>query len=193
MLIKLFSVSSGQSYTLVLHSMNECRPRKERQKYEIYPMAIRLEVVRLVESGHLHRQVQQQFGVSHATVWKWLQLYGSPVYHQMKQPRFTLAQRQHIARELLDGRLREEEALLKYGLRLKKTLREWVAAYQAEQAADPPPVGVLSGAEAGVTAALAAQLRQAQWQIEALHTLIDQAEATYRIDIRKKGGAKPSK
>ena len=173
--------------------MNECRPRKERQKYEIYPIAVRLEVVRLVESGHLHRQVQQQFGISHATVWKWLQLYGSPVYHQMKQPRFTLAQRQHIARELLDGRLREEEALLKYGLRLKKTLREWVAAYQAEQAAGPPPVGTLSGAEAGVTADLAAQLRQAQWQIEALHTLIDQAETTYRIDIRKKGGAKPSK
>ena len=182
-------VSSGQSFTLVLNSMNERQARKERQKYDIYPMAVRLEVVRLVESGHLHRQVQQQFGVSHATVWKWLQLYGSPVYHQMKQPRFTLAQRQHIARELLDGRLREEEALLKYGLRLKKTLREWVAAYQAEQAAgpppvaDPPPVGMLSGAEAGVTAALAAQLRQAQWQIEALHTLIDQAEATYRIDI----------
>ena len=40
---------------------------------------------------------------------------------------------------------------------------------------------------------LAAQLRQAQWQIEALHTLIDQAEATYCTDIRKKTGAKPSK
>ena len=42
-------------------------------------------------------------------------------------------------------------------------------------------------------APLVAHLRQAQWQIEALHTLIDQAEAAYRIDIRKKAGAKPSK
>ena len=48
-------VSSGQSCTLALNSMNENRPRKERQKYEIYSMAVRLEVVRLVESGHLHR------------------------------------------------------------------------------------------------------------------------------------------
>ena len=46
---------------------------------------------------------------------------------------------------------------------------------------------------ADASAPLAAQLQQAQWQIEALHTLIDQAEATYRIDIQKKGGAEPSK
>jgi len=42
-------------------------------------------------------------------------------------------------------------------------------------------------------AVLAAQLQQAHWQLEALHTLIDQAEAAYRIAIRKKAGAKPSK
>ena len=186
-------VSSGQSYTPVLNSMSERRERKERQKYEIYPMAVRLEAVRLVESGHLYRQVQQQFGVSPATVWHWLQRYGSPVYQQMKRTRFPLAQKQLIARELLDGRLSEEEALLKYGLRLKKTLREWVAAYQAEQVAAPPPVHFPATTEADAPAALAGQLRRAQWQIEALHTLIDQAEATYKIDIRKKGGAKPSK
>ena len=118
--------------------MSEHQPRKARQKYEIYPMTVRLKIVRLVESGHLYRQVQQQFGVSHPTVWHWLQRYGSSVYQQMKRTQFTLAQKQHIARELLDGRLSEDEALLKYGLRLKKTLCEWVAAYQAEQVVDPP-------------------------------------------------------
>jgi hypothetical protein len=65
-----------------------------------------------------------------------------------------------------------------------------VAAYRASEAlllaAEPEP-------PADANAGLAAQLRQAQWQIEALHTLIDQAEAAYKIDIRKKAGAKPSK
>ena len=69
-------------------------------------------------------------------------------------------------------------------------LRKWVADYRASEAllltAEPDP-------PADASAPLATQLRQAQWQIEALHTLIDQAEATYRIDIRKKAGAKPSK
>lgn len=107
----------------------------------------------------------------------------------MRRKQFTSAQKQHIARELLDGRLSEDEALLKYELRLKKTLRKWVADCRASESMrltagpDPP---------ADANAPLAAQLRQAQWQIEALHTLIDQAEATYRIDIRKKAGAKPS-
>ena len=59
-------------------------------------------------------------------------------------------------RELHAGHLGEDEALLKYGLRLKSALREWVAAQQARGAA-----------------ALAAQLRQARWQLGALHTLID--------------------
>ncbi|TDN38714.1 hypothetical protein E4631_22565 [Hymenobacter sp. UV11] len=60
------------------------------------------------------------------------------------------------------------------------------AAYQAAQAVPP------SAPDPPAAAGLAAQLRQAQWRIEALHTLIDQAEATYKIDIRKKAGAKPS-
>ena len=160
-----------------------------RSKNAHYAIAVRQEAVRLVESGLSQQAVRQQFGVGHMTLLAWLQRYGTAVYAQMRRKQFTTAQKQHIARELLDGRLSEDEALLKYELRLKKTLRQWVATYRASESmrltAEPDPP-----ADAG--APLAAQLRQAQWQIEALHTLIDQAEATYRIDIRKKAGAKPS-
>jgi hypothetical protein len=97
-------------------------------------------------------------------------------------------------RDLRAGRLTEDEALRTYGLRLKATLRGWVAAQIAAEAATPtalapnPDSTVLPEA-----AVLAAQLQQAQWQSEALHTLIEQAETTYRIAIRKKAVAKPSK
>ena len=115
----------------------------------------------------------------------------------MPFPRFTQAQRDAVAQQLLDGRLTPDEALRKYGLRLKRTLREWVAAYQAAQAATAPPVPVRVAAPpplpSGDAATLAAELHQAQWQLQALELLIDQAEARYHIDIRKKGGAKPSK
>ena len=124
------------------------------------------------------------------TLLAWLQRYGTAVYAQMRRKQFTAAQKQHIARELLDGRLSEDEALFKYELRLKKTLRQRVADYRASESmlltAEPDP-------PADASAPLAAQMRQAQWQIEALHTLIDQSEATYRIDVQKKGGAEPSK
>jgi len=111
----------------------------------------------------------------------------------MRPPVFTPAQKQQIARELRAGHLTEDEALCKYGLRLKRTLRRWVAEQAATEAADGPPLASVSTPPATAEAAdLAAQLKQAQWQLEALHTLIDQAEATYHIAIRKKAGAKPS-
>ena len=171
--------------------MTETERPPRRAKNENYAIAFRQEAVRLVESGLSQREVIQRLGINHASLQAWLKQYGTAVYSQMRRKLFTAAQKHQIVRALLDGRLSEDEALLKYGLRLKSTLREWVAAYQAAEAAPPsvpdPP------AAAGEATGLATQLRQAQWQIEALHTLIDQAEATYKIDIRKKGGAKPSK
>lgn len=171
--------------------MTETERPPRRAKNENYAIAFRQEAVRLVESGLSQREVIQRLGINHASLQAWLKQYGTAVYSQMRRKLFTPTQKHQIVRALLDGRLSEDEALLKYGLRLKSTLRAWVTAYQAAEAAPPsvpdPP------AAAGEAATLAAQLRQAQWQIEALHTLIDQAEATYKIDIRKKGGAKPSK
>ncbi|MGI4737569.1 MAG: hypothetical protein ACRYG7_20570 [Janthinobacterium lividum] len=42
----------------------------------------------------------------------------------MRRKQFTAAQQEPIARELLYGRLSEDEALLKYELRPKKALRQ---------------------------------------------------------------------
>ena len=171
--------------------MTETERPPRRAKNENYAIAFRQEAVRLVESGLSQREVIQRLGINHASLQAWLRQYGTAVYSQMRRKLFTPTQKHQIVRALLDGRLSEDEALLKHGLRLKSTLRGWVAAHQAAEAAppsvpDPPAV-------TGECATLAAQLRQAQWQIEALHTLIDQAEAAYKIDIRKKAGAKPSK
>lgn len=157
-----------------------------------YPIAFRRQAVQLVESGVPQGDVVQQLGMSLSTLKGWLQQYGTVVYAHMRRKLFTPAQKHQIARELLDGRLSEEEALLKYDLRLKSTLRGWVTAFQAQQMSGPPPP-LTTTAGTNEAAELAAQLRQAHWQIEALHTLIDQAEAAYHLDIRKKAGAKPSK
>jgi len=169
--------------------MTETERPLRRAKNEKYAIAFRQEAVRLVESGLSQREVIQRLGINHASPRAWLKQYGTALYSQMRRKLFTPTQKHQIARELLDGRLSGNEALLKYGLRPKSTLRAWVAAHQATEAVpssvpDPPT---------DEATRLAAQLRQARWQIEALHTLIDQAEANYHIDIRKKDGAKPSK
>ena len=119
-----------------------------RGKNDHYAIAVRQEAVRLVESGLSQQAVRQQFGVGHMTLLAWLKRYGTAVYAQMRRKQFTAVQKQHIDRELLDGRLSEDEALLKYELRLKKTLRQWVAAYRASEVLllkaepDPPAAAV---------------------------------------------------
>ena len=180
--------------------MDENSVPRRRGRNEHYPITVRLQAVRLVEGGMPRRDVLQQFGISGTSLRDWRRDYASGLLTSpMPFPRFTQAQRDAVAQQLLDGRLTPDEALRKHGLRLKRTLREWVAAYQTAQAATAPPAPVPARVAAppplpaGDAATLAAQLHQAQWQLQALELLIDQAEARYSIDIRKKGGAKPSK
>ena len=178
--------------------MDENPVPRRRGRNEHYPITVRLQAVCLFEGGMPRRDVLQQFGISGTSLRDWRRDCASgQLTSPMPFPRFTQAQRDAVAQQLLDGRLTPDEALRKYGLRLKRTLREWVAAYQAAQAATAPPVPVRVAAPpplpSGDAATLAAELHQAQWQLQAQELLIDQAEARYHIDIRKKGGAKPSK
>ena len=94
---------------------------------------------------------------------------GTARCQQMKRQVFTAAQKHPVVRALCNGRLSADAALRQYGLRLKSTLRAWVAAQQAAEAAATPPPEPVPDEAAG----LAAQLRQAQRPSEALHTLID--------------------
>ena len=164
-----------------------------RAKNAHYPISFRQEALRLVAAGTAPSQVTAHLRLGPSTWQKWLRYARLAPTLSMRAPVFTSVQKHQLVRELRAGRLTEDEALRKYGLRLKRTLRRWVAEQVAAEAAagppsSPPPITTTADA-----AALAAQLQHAQWQLEALHTLIDQAEATYQIAIRKKAGAKPSR
>ena len=164
--------------------MDENPVPRRRGRNEHYPITVRLQAVRLVEGRMPRRDVLQQFGISGTSLRDWRRDYASgQLTSPMPFPRFTQAQRDAVAQQLLDGRLTPDEALRKHGLRLKRTLREWVAAYQTAQAATPPlapapaPVRVRVTAPpplpTGDMATLAAQLHKAQWQLQALELLID--------------------
>jgi len=164
-------------------TVTEQAPR--RGKNDHYAISFRQQAVRLVESGLSQQAFRQPLGVGPMTLLTWLRQYGTAVYAQMRRKLFTSTQKHQIARELLNGCLTEEEALLKYGLCLTQV--------GGRLPGQRGPTTCCRAGAADTSASLAAQLRQAQWQIKALHTLIDQAEAAYHIDIRIKGGAKPSK
>lgn len=149
--------------------------------------------MRAVEAGEPQRAVSARLGVHPSSLLDWLRRYGTSAYAQQKRRVFPPALKRQVVDEVLAGRLTYAEAQHKYGLRYAKTLRAWVVAHHAEQAAQaalPPPAAPASASPP--PAELAAQLQHARWQVEALTTLIEQAEATYRIEIRKKAGAKQS-
>jgi transposase-like protein len=174
--------------------MSLFEPPVRRAKNAHYPLSFRQEALRLVAAGTAPSQVTAQLGLGPSTLQKWLRYARLAPTLPMRTPLFSPVQKHQIAREVRAGHLTEDETLRKYGLRLKRTLRRWVAEQIATEAADGPPSPPVTTSPTPAQAAdLAAQVQQAQWQLEALHTLIDQAEATYHIAIRKKVGAKPSK
>ena len=169
-----------------------------RARYPHYPLSFKLDAVRAVEAGELQCAVCTRLAIHKSSLRLWLQRYGTAVYQQHKRQDFSAARKRQIVGELLDGRLSYGEAQLKYGIRWRQTLRNWVTRHHAALANALPAAPVAgvpaaSPAVAPTTRALTAQLQQARWQVEALHTLIEQAEATYKIEIRKKAGAKQSK
>ena len=140
-------------------TLDDFPPRQTKQAH--YPIAFRLEAVRRVEAGEVQRVVAAAMDIAPITLIKWLRRYGTAAYAMLKRKVYTPAQKHAIVRALRTGLLSEADALLKYGLREKKTLRLWVAAQVAggSGAASPAPA---SAAAADDASDLAAQLRQAQ-------------------------------
>ena len=114
------------------------RPLPRRAKQAHYSVSFRLEAVRRVEAGEMQRVLAVELGVVRITLIEWLRRYGTATYARMKRKMFAPAQKHAVARGLRAGRLSEDEALLKYGIGEKKTLRVWVAAQPAGQGSPRP-------------------------------------------------------
>ena len=171
-----------------------------RARHPNYPLSFKLDAVRAVEAGELQCAVCARLAINKSSLLVWLQRYGTAVYQQHKRSQFSATRRRQIVSEVLDGRLSYAEAQVKYGIRWRKTLRSWVRAHHAALAntlpaplSAPAPPAPDPTEPPATTAALITQLQQARWQVEARHTLIEQVEATYKIEIRKKTGARQSK
>ena len=110
-------------------TLDDFPPRQTKQAH--YPIAFRLEAVRRVEADEVQRVVAAAMGIAPITLIEWLRRHGTAAYALLKRKVYTPAQKHAIVRALRTGLLTEADALLKYGLREKKTLRLWVAAQVA--------------------------------------------------------------
>lgn len=149
-----------------------------------------------VEAGIKRQVICEQYGVALVTVNKWMRLYGSAHYHAHKRRAFTYQQKRNIVRAITEGRLNMKEAAIANSIAVD-TIRGWMRTINQENTelavlnrsvmAQQPPAS-----PPGDLKALQQQLQEAQLKIAALETMIEIAEKQFKIEIRKKPGAKQS-
>ncbi|WP_298737681.1 hypothetical protein [uncultured Chitinophaga sp.] len=149
-----------------------------------------------VEGGSSRRMVCEQYGVTIGTLAEWMRLYGSADYHAHKRRTFTHQQKRNIVRAITEHRLDIKEAAIA-NKTLVDTIRKWIRTINRENTElavlnrsvmdEQPPATPEQDLKT-----LQQQLQEAQLKIAALETMIEIAEKQFKIEIRKKPGAKQS-
>jgi len=159
----------------------------------LYLESFKQEVVAEAELEGNLALVCSRHGISTNALQEWMLLYGSVGYHEGKNRRRSLSEREGIAREIVSGRLSIEEAMLKYAAKKRDTVTQWVRDYKQRQQelVDLLPTELPSTeAEPLLSDVSAKDLKLAELKIRALEMMLDIASKEFQVDIRKKFGAK---
>lgn len=155
---------------------------------ESYKKSIVAEVER---EGGAVSLVSERHGISRNRVQVWMGKYGSVDYLASRGKRRSPSEINKIVREIVSGRSTISEVQLKYQIDCRDTITLWIRKYKkAEQelcqdAKTPPiPEKDLELRE------MQKELEMARLKIRALEIVVDIASDQFKVDIRKKFGAK---
>ena len=164
------------------------------------PLAVRAEVIKLIESGTPRPEIVTRYGISGSTLCEWMRDHGSRDYHSKQAgKRLTETKKRTIVRQVEQGSLTAHEAGKVYGVH-RNVLNRLLKASMKENAElvlyDGFEMKEVPAGDAVVPdpekEALKRALEDARMKIHALNTLIDVAEDQFKIAIRKKAGARQS-
>jgi transposase-like protein len=170
--------------------MSEHNKKKYGRYYlESYKRAIVKEVE--LEKGAI-KLICERHDLRRKAVGKWALAYGSAEYLASRQKRRSAVEKNKIIREILSGRCTVSEAQLKYTIDCRDTITCWIREYKkGEQELS------VSFSESAGTSELALglsemqkELEMARLKIRALEVMVDIASDQFKVDIRKKFGAK---
>jgi transposase len=149
-----------------------------------------------VEAGISRKIICEQYGVALSTLDGWMRLYGSAHYQAHKRRAFSPQQKRNIVRAITEDRLNVKEAAVANSIPVD-TVRSWIRTINRENTELAVLNRSVMDQQRPATPAqdlktLQQQLQEAQLKIAALETMIEIAEKQYKIEIRKKPGAKQS-
>lgn len=155
------------------------------------------------ENGTSCIVLARDYGIPRVTIDSWMAKFGSAAWHKQKKQSFTALQKRTILRAVEQGALTVRAAMAQYGIKGLYTISEWKRAalrenvdlsgqnhLLLEEKVNPSPAA--PGNESAEIQALKKALEDAQLKVHALETLVDVAEDMFKIDIRKKLGARQS-
>lgn len=158
----------------------------------LYLESFKQDLVKEVEREGSLVLICARHGISASTVQEWMNKYGSLSYHENKSKMRTLSEREKIAREVVSGHLSIEESMLKYQSS-RHSVSKWIRQYKSVQHSligSLPQTTVLTETESPAGATSSAELKLAELKIRALEVMLDIASKEFKVDIRKKFGAK---
>ena len=156
-----------------------------------FPKHMILQIVREVEEGLSRKEACAQYGMAYCTIGEWMIRYGSEIYQSNRKKIFSLQQKRNIINAIVEKRMTKNEACLAYKIR-KNVLNAWVLKSKREdqELGKPNNFDMNVMADCAVDSCMEKELIHAKLKIKALETMIDIAEEQFKINIRKKSGAK---
>jgi transposase len=163
-----------------------------------FPKSTIEEIVRAVERGARRSELIKRYGMAKSTLADWVREYGSQQYHA-SQRSLSPAERRSLFRSVQEAQMTLHEAKLAYQLRSTVIVKRYLRIAEKENA-ELGRISLLMAKNEARPAAISSNdvealkkaLEEAELKVKALNTLIDVAEEHFKIDIRKKPGAKQS-
>jgi transposase len=142
-----------------------------------------------VEGGMSRWEACQKYGMSYNSMGSWLKQYASETYRSDGRLKITDHQKRIIISKIQAGILSYQEASRSHGVKMV-TLKRWVRRSKASNVDLSGNESTVGASKSSVPEDLQRALNDANLKILALETLIDVAEQQFKINIRKKPGAK---
>jgi transposase-like protein len=161
---------------------------KNGTRYVVQPEHIKIQAVKELENGELTiGEAMKKYEINRpVTIKEWLVKYSSNGQKFKVKPRLDPSIKRQAVRSIEMGYLSKKEASEKYGV-VKSAIDYWIKQYSCSVSDNKQKNNKVTSDK---EKELEKSLEAAKLKILALETMIDVAEKSLNIDIRKKPGTK---
>ena len=172
-------------------ALTKCKPVAH-----FYDRRLIQEIVQAVEDGVPRFELCQRYGCSKATLVRWVSKYGSEACLELKRKVYKPSEKRSVLGAVASG-MSVKEARISFGIANNAIIYAWMKEEKKENddlslVNSAAMVKDVKNTDSEEVRALKKALAFEQLKNKALNTLIDIAEEQFKVDIRKKDGARQS-